>query len=150
MDERTAGLLRLGAGQLAAIVGMLHLWLGLRLWSAYAAGGIYLPPDVRAPLWTVSGIAVIVAVAIIALEDLSGRLAYAAGIALSLVYVLGYYSWHLGGHRSFFFGVDPDLHGADPVTFVLDHAFAGPVEFFALFTEVALLVLLIVLFRAEA
>jgi hypothetical protein len=150
VNERTTTLLRFGAGQLAAIVGMLHLWIGIRQWSRYALYGIYVPPDVRIPLWTISGLAILVAVAIVALEDLSGRVVYVAGIAVSLVYILGYYSWHLGGHRAFFVGGTPTLHDTGPVEFVLDHTFAGPVEFFALLTEAALLVILVVLLREES
>lgn len=150
MNERTTALLRLGAGQLAAIVGMLHLWLGIRQWSRYVAAGIYLPRDVRVPLWTISGVAILVAIAIVALEDLSGPVAYGGGIAVSLVYILGYYSWHLGGHRSFFIGGTPKLHDSGPIEFVLDHTFAGPVAFFALLTEAALLVTLVVLLRTES
>jgi len=149
--DRTTRLLRLAAGQLAAIVGMLHLWLGVRQWVRYAIGGIYVPPDVRVPLWTVSGLVLLVGVAIVSLEEISDRRVYAAGAALSLTYILGYYSWHLGGHLSFYLGVgDPNLHGADLTQFVLDHTFAGPIEFFALLTEAALLVALVALLRRSA
>jgi hypothetical protein len=147
MTERTTRLVRLGAGQLATIVGMLHVWLGIREWSLYLRGGSLVPPDIRVPLWTFSGLVVLVATAIVMLEDISDRRVYAGGAAISLAYVLGYYSWHLGGHRSFFVGGDPKLHDQGPIEFVLTHTFAGPVEFFALLTEMALLILLVVLMR---
>jgi hypothetical protein len=147
VSDRRTRLLRLGAGQLAAIVGMLHLWLGVREWSLYLGGGILLPPDVRVPLWTLSGVGLLVGVAIVALEDITDRRVYAAGAALALTYVLGYYSWHLGGHRSFFLTGDPQLHDVGPIEFVVSHTFAGPIEFFALLTEAALLVTLLALLR---
>jgi len=150
MADRRVELLRLAAGQLAVIVGMLHLWLGVREWSLYLGGGIVVPPDVRVPLWTLSGLALLVGVGIVALADITDRRLYAAGAALSVVYILGYYSWHLGGHRSFFVGGEAVLHDSGPVAFVLNHTFAGPVEFFALLTEAALLAALIALLRRPA
>lgn len=145
MNERSTALLQLAAGQLAAIVGMLHVWIGLRHWSLYLSAGTALPPDIRVPLWTISGLALLVGVAIVALEERTTPLVYLGGILLGLVYIVGYYAWHLGGHRSFYLGGDPELHGVGPIEFLLDHTVAGPVEFAALATEVALVVALGVL-----
>lgn len=147
MTDRTDGLLRLAAMQLATIVGMLHVFLAVHTWRPYLGSGILLPPDVRLPLWLLSGVGLLVGVGIVTLAGITDRRVYAGGAALSVTYVLGYYSWHLGGHRSFFLGGEPALHDSGPIEFFLAHTFAGPVEFFALLAEVALLVVLVALIR---
>lgn len=141
-------LARLAGVQLAFVVALIHLLLGLRYWTLYAMGGNYLPPDVRVPLWTLSGLAMLSGV-VAAYRGAPRRPLYVAGVGLMLVYILGYFSWHLGGHRAFFVVGDPALHDTSVVTFVVDHAFAGPVEFVALATETALLGVLGYLLYAE-
>ena len=137
----------LAAIQLATIVGMLHVFLALHTWRPYLDGGVFLPPDVRLPLWLLSGVGLLVGTGIVTLGEITDRRVYAGGAALSVTYILGYYSWHLGGHRSFFLAGEPALHDSGPIEFVVSHTFAGPVEFFALLTEVALLVVLIALIQ---
>lgn len=144
MDDDRVRLLELAAGQLAALVGMLHLGLGVRYWALYAGSGFYFPPDIRVPLWTFSGVAVLIGV-VAATRGAPRIPVYGLGIIMMLVYILGYFSWHLGGHRAFFFVGDPQLHDTGVVTFLVDHIFAGPIEFFALATETIALVLLAVL-----
>lgn len=146
--DRDTGLLHLVAVQLAFVVALVHLLLGLRQWSLYALGGILLPPDVRIPLWVASGLAILVGV-VAAYRGAPRAPLYALGGGLMVVYIAGYFSWHLGGHRAFFIAGDPRLHGTDPVTFVVDHVLAGPIETVALATETALLLVLGWLFYAE-
>jgi len=147
VTDRRTRLLRLAAGQLAVLVGMLHFWLGVRNWSAYLGGGILLPPDLRGPLWTLSGLLILVAVPIVVLEGITDRRVYAAGIALSLAYFVGYYAWHAGGHRLALIAGEPNNAHAIDAGFVLSHTFAGAAEFFALLTEAALIVVLVALWR---
>jgi hypothetical protein len=152
--DRTTRLLRLAATQLAAIVGMLHFWLGARNWSVYLGGGTIVPPDLRGPLFLLSGLALMIGVAIVMLDNITDRRVYVGGIVLSLAYLLGYYGWHLGGH-SFLSGGTRNAtlggHG-DPIAFIISHTFVfdDPVTLFSLLTEVALLALLVALvFRPE-
>ena len=144
MTAKRTRLLRLAAVQLATIVGMLHVWLGIREWSYYR-GDVFWPPDIRVVLWTLSGLVLLVGVSIVVLEEMTDRRVYAAGAVLSMTFILGYYSWHLGGHRSFFVAGDPQHQGVGPIEFLVSHAVAGPVEFFALLTEAALLLVLLLL-----
>lgn len=140
----------LAAGQLAVVVGMLHLGLGVRYWSLYAMAGSILPPDIRVPLWTISGTVLLVGVVVVVRQGLHRRrLAYWLGAALMMTYILGYFSWHLGGHRAFFIMGNARLHDTGLVTFLIDHAIAGPIETIALVTETLLLVVLGVLLHDD-
>jgi len=96
MDER----LRLVAVQFAGIAGMIHVGLGLREWALYAGGGILVPPDIRVPLWTVSGLAVLAGIVVAAYRPAWRRPVYAALAVVLAGYAVAYYSWHLTGHRS--------------------------------------------------
>lgn len=149
MNDRTTRLLRLAATQLAVFVGMLHFWLGARNWSVYLGGGTVVPPDLRGPLFLLSGLVLMIGVAIVVLEGITDRRVYAGGVALSLTYLLGYYAWHLGGHSFLSGGTSgADLGGhGNPVDFLVSHTlvFDDPVVFFSLLTEVVLLVLLFAL-----
>lgn len=154
MSDRTTRLLRLLATQLAVFVGMLHFWLGARNWSVYLGGGTVVPPDLRGPLFLLSGLVLMVGVAIVMLEDITDRRVYVGGIVLSLTYLLGYYGWHLAGHSFLAGGTrNADLGGhGDPIAFVVSHTLVlgDPVTFLSLLTEVALLALLVALvFRPE-
>lgn len=151
MNDRRTRLLRLAATQLAVFVGMIHFWLGARNWSAYLSGGNVVPPDIRGPLFLLSGLVLMVGVAIVMLEDVTDRRVYVGGIVLTATYLVGYYAWHLGGHSFLSGGTrNADLGGhSDPIAFVVSHTLVldDPVVFFSLLTEAALLVLLVVLVR---
>jgi hypothetical protein len=151
VTDRTTRLARLAATQVATFVGMLHFWLGARNWSAYLGSGTVIPPDVRGPLFLISGLLLLVGVAVVMLEDITDRRVYAGGIVLTVTYLVGYYAWHLGGHSFLSGGArNADLAGhGDPIEFFVSHTFVfnDPVVFFSLLTEVVLLVLLTVLLR---
>lgn len=149
MDERTRGNLKLLGANLAFVVAGIHLLLGIRLWLIYSQGGFVIPPDVRAPLWIVSAIAIFAGLGLV-YTGIAPRLLYSLGAALMAVYVLGYFSWHLGGHREFYFGGPMHLHGVDVTTFLIDHLFAGPLETSSIFLEVILFVILVVLLVDES
>lgn len=151
MNDPRTRLLRLAATQLAVFVGMLHFWLGARNWSAYLSGGDVVPPDIRGPLFLVSGLVLMVGVAIVMLESITDRRVYVGGIVLSATYLVGYYAWHLGGHSFLSGGTqNAGLGGhSNPIEFFVSHTlvFGDPVTFFSLLTEAALLVLLVILVR---
>lgn len=131
------------AAHLVIVVAVIHLSMGLLEWFKYAHAGLLFPPDLRWPLFVLSGFALIAGLFIAAQSPPRRRRPlYVAGILLMAVYVVGYFGWHLGGHRmKLIFGPGTDHHG--PLDqFLLDHLFAGPVEFLAISTEVALAVML--------
>ena len=146
MNDDARWKLGLLGANLAFIVAGLHLLMGLRYWVLYATGGNYVPPDVRVPMWTFSAIVIFVGMAFVYAGG-PRRPIYALGAGMMAIYVLGYFSWHLGGHGEFYLGVgQPELHGTDLGTVLVDHLFAGPLEFTSLVLETALFVLLVVLF----
>jgi hypothetical protein len=143
--------LRLAAIQLAILVGMLHFWLGARNWSAYLGGGNVVPPDIRGPLFLLSGLVLMVGAAIVILEGITDRGVYVGGILVSVTYLVGYYAWHLGGHSFLSGGTqNADLSGhGNPIEFLVSHTlvFNDPVVVFSLLMEMVLLVVLVVLVR---
>lgn len=141
MDDDHLSWLRLAAANLALIVALLHLGLGVVNWLRYLAGGLLVPTDIRWPLFVLSGIAMLVGLAL-AREPRYRTPLYTGGMLLMGVYVVGYFGWHVGGHRRLIlFG--PTTHHDVPLgAFLLDHLFAGVIEFVAIITEVALFIVL--------
>jgi hypothetical protein len=146
-DDRTF-VLEFIAVQLVVITAMLHLALGIFNWQRWFEAGFLVPEDTRWPLFIVSGIVLLVGTAIAHTRE-NRRPFYAAGIVLMAGYIVGYFSWHLLGHRQYIlFG--PGV-GAEQlsVQWFLDHLLAGPVEFGAIVVEVAAIVVLAVLLVSE-
>lgn len=138
MDSDFPRPIHLVAAHLAVVVAVIHLSLGLLNWFRWLDAGFLIPPDFRWPAFVVSGFALVFALPLATREQYRRPL-YAAGIALMAVYVLGYFGWHLGGHRTLlFFGEGHGHHGVAVVPFLLDHLFAGPVKFLAIAAEVSL------------
>lgn len=133
--------LRLLAANLALVVALLHLGLGIVNWLRYLSGGILVPTDIRWPLFILSGGAMLLGLAL-AREPSRRGLLYLAGMAMMAVYVVGYFGWHVGGHRRLIIFGPSTRHDISLVPFLLDHLFAGVVEFVALVTEVALFLVL--------
>lgn len=148
MAERTLRAARFVAAQLAVVVAVAHLTLGVLNWARWLQAGFLLPRDLRWPLFVVSGLAVVAGV-VAAARGAPRRPLYAAGIGLMLVYVLGYYGWHLGGHRPLFVIGEGVPHEVDLVPFLVDHLFAGPVVFLSLVSEASLALVLAYLLYAE-
>jgi hypothetical protein len=144
MTEDASWRVRLVGANLAFIVAGIHLLMGLRYWTLYARGGNYIPPDPRISLWTISALAIFAGMVALYLGA-PKRPIYGLGIGVMVAYVVGYFSWHLGGHGKFYLGGTPDLHGVSLSTYLLDHLFAGPIETVSIVLEVALLVLLVAL-----
>jgi hypothetical protein len=147
MEKRSVHHVQFAAAQVAGIAGMLHLGIGIRYWSAYLVGGTLVPPDIRVPLWTVSGVAILAGIVAGVYRPRWRRALYVGGVAILLGYVAAYFSWHLTGHVSLVFLGDPQLHGVGLGRFLLDHALAGPLETVALLAELlgaSLLTVLIV------
>lgn len=149
MDDDTRSMFLLVGANIAFMVAGTHLLMGIRYWLLYARGGFYVPPDARVPLWTVSALAIFAGMVALYLGA-PRRPIYALGAGMMVTYILGYFSWHLGGHGQFYLGVGrPHLHGADLGTFLLDHLFAGVLETLSITLEVTLFAILVGLLLDE-
>ncbi|GAB6861769.1 hypothetical protein ACFR97_14590 [Haloplanus litoreus] len=68
-----------------------------------------------------------------------------------LVYTVGYFGWHLSGHRPLLVAGPGTHHHGSTASYLLAHVFAGPVEFLSLVSGAALLaVFLYLLFSEDA
>ncbi len=135
--------------QLVFVAALIHLALGLFQWlEKLLLAGWLLPRDARWPLFVVSGLAILVGMAL-ARNAADRRPFYVAGIVVMLGYVLAYFGWHLGGHRLLI--VAGPAAGNESITFqwFLDHLFAGPVEFVAIVVETLAALGLAALFVTE-
>lgn len=146
MDEAGQRALRFVAAQLVFVVALLHLGLGAFQWFRWLQAGFLLPRDVRWPVFVLSGLAVLVGL-YPARRTTDRRPYYAAGTVVMLGYAVGYFAWHLSGHRPLLlFGPRAGTESVS-VQWFLDHLFAGPVETLAILAEVlaagTLLVLLL-------
>jgi hypothetical protein len=137
MNLRAFDPLHVVAVHLAVLVAVIHLALGVSNWLTYLSGGILVPPDVRWPLFVLSGLA-IVAGLVAAIGGVDRRPLYAAGVALMIVYVVGYFAWHAGGHRPLLIVGPGTHHHGSTLAYLLAHVVAGPAEFLALASETAL------------
>jgi hypothetical protein len=147
LDSDFPSPVKLVAAHLVVVVGIIHVSLGLYNWFRWLNAGFLVPRDLRWPLFVVSGLALIAGL-FIAAQGRHRRTLYAAGIGLMIVYVVGYFSWHLGGHGFVF--REPTPHQGPVGQFLLDHLFAGPVKFLAIVSEVALAVVLAYLLVKES
>jgi hypothetical protein len=149
MDDDLPAPVYLLAAHLAVVVAVIHLSLGLFNWLRWASAGFLFPQDVRWPLFVASGVALVLGL-LLAAQGRYRRPLYVGGILLMVGYVVGYFGWHLGGHRTFLlFGENTGHHHEPLSTVLLDHLFAGPVEFLAIASEVALAVVLAYLLVRE-
>lgn len=144
MDDSRRTTVAFVASQLVFVAALIHLGLGLVEWYRYASVGFPIPPDYRWPIFVLSGVA-IVAGLLAASRAERKRPFYLAGIVAMLGYVVGYFAWHLGGHRSLLlFG--PSTAHEITLDFLVDHYFAGPMETVSLTVETVAAVLLAVLY----
>jgi hypothetical protein len=139
----------LATAHLAVLVAVIHVTLGLYNWIRWASAGFLVPRDLRWPLFVFTGVVLVVGI-LLAAQGRYRRPLYLGGIALMAGYVVGYFGWHASGHRPLLFFGEGHLHTGPLVPFLLDHLFAGPVEFIAIVSEVLLAVLLAYLLVAES
>jgi hypothetical protein len=125
------------AAHLVILVAVIHLALGVSNWLTYLSGGILFPPDLRWPLFVVSGVT-LVAGLVAAVAGADRRPLYVGGIVLMVVYVVGYFAWHASGHRPLFFVGPGTHHHGSTLAYLAAHVVAGPVETLALASEPAL------------
>jgi len=146
MDANTRRVVGFVTAQLVFIAALIHLGLGLFQWlEKLVLAGWLVPRDARWPVFTLSGLAVLVGMYAAARAE-NRRPYYVAGIAVMLGYVVGYFGWHLGGHRLLLIVGASTGSESISVGWFLDHLFAGPVEFLAIVTETLAALGLAVLF----
>ena len=137
MDFRAFDPVHVVAAHLAVLVAAIHLALGVSNWLTYLSGGILVPADLRWPLFVVSGVAIVGGL-VAAIAGVERRPLYVGGIALTVVYVVGYFAWHMSGHRPLFFVGPGTHHHGSTLAYLAAHVVAGPVETLALASETAL------------
>jgi hypothetical protein len=149
MNEDRRRILRLLAAQSAFVVALIHVGVGAVEWSRWLGAGFLVPRDLRWPVFVVSGLAVVGGIYLGSRADArTRRRLYAAGIVVMAGYVVGYFLWHLTGHRPLLvLGAGAGTESVS-VSWFLAHLFAGPTEFASILFETLSVVLLTVLLGA--
>ena len=136
------------AAALAYLVAVVHLFHPthgfLRLVVVLGADPGLLLADPRPVAFVVSAAAILLAVPAV-IRGYPERRAFALGAGLMVVYLVGYFAWHLTGHGGFLPGREPLYHGLTPVEAVVSHLTTDPWAAAAVVLEVALLVVLLFL-----
>lgn len=149
VDSDLPSLVYLVAAHLALVVAVIHLTMGLYNWFRWLSAGFLLPRDLRWPLFVVSGLAIVIGMLLVA-QGRHRRPLYAGGILLMATYIFGYFAWHVTGHKPLLFFGRGSQHEGPLLPYLLDHLFAGVVEFLALTSEFALAVVLAYLLIKES
>ena len=148
MDESAARALRFAAAQLVFVAGLLHLGLGVVNWVRWLSVGFLVPRDLRWPLFVLSGLVVLGGL-VAAGRAADRRPYYAAGVVAMLGYAVGYFGWHLSGHRPLLLLGPASARETVSVAWFVDHLFAGPVETVTLFAEFLAIAALLALLLLE-
>lgn len=149
MNEDRRRILRLLAAQFVFVVALVHIGLGVVEWARWLQAGFLVPRDLRWPVFVVSGLAIVGGTYYASRADTgTRRRLYAAGILVMAGYAVGYFVWHLTGHRPLL--VLGTAAGTESVSveWFLAHLFAGPVEFASILFETLAVVTLAVLLVA--
>lgn len=146
----TLARLRVAAGVLAFAVASVHLFHpthgGRRFTTVVATDPGALATSPLPLAFVVSGFALVAGVLLVQL-GLPERPVVAGGIGLMLVYIVGYFGWHLSGHGGVLPGRQPLYHGATPLDATWSHLTGDALAAAALASEVALLAVLVLLER---
>jgi len=148
MDDGTRGLLTFVAAQSVFVAALIHLVLGVTNWLRWIQGGFLLPRDFRWPVFVVSALLLFVGM-YVATHRERRRPFYVGGILVLGGYVVGYFVWHLTGHRPLLLLGNPAGTETLSVQWFLDHLFGSLVGFAAIFFEVVAVVALAILFVTE-
>jgi hypothetical protein len=145
------GDLRIAAGVLAYVVASVHLFHpklgGRRLVKLLTINPGVLATDPRPLAFVVSGLALVVGVLLVQRDRLPERPALLAGAGLMVIYIVGYFGWHLSGHGGFLPGREPLYHDFTPLEAVAAHLGGDPFALTAVLSELALLLVLLALLR---
>jgi len=132
------------------VVAGVHLYWGIPRFTNYASIGSM--PDPRPLAFVLSGHAIMIAITLVVAGVLDARRTYLPGMGLVLVHILGYVAWHTVfdhriGHTP---GTTSHSHAGTQIWSVpgtvLDHLLNSPLALLSKTTELALLVLLGVLY----
>lgn len=150
MNDDRHRMLQLIAAQLVFVVALIHLGLGAVEWGRWLQAGFLVPRDFRWPIFVVSGLATVGGIYYASRSGPGVRRGlYAAGIVVMAGYAVGYFVWHVTGHRPLLI-FSPDV-GTESVSveWFLAHLFAGPVEFASIAFETLAVVTLVALLVTE-
>jgi len=144
MDDRQRLAITFVASQLVFVAALIHLALGAIEWYRYASLGFFVPPDIRYPMFVLSGVAILAGMTV-AWQSERRKPWYLLGFLAMLGYVFGYFFWHLSGHRPLFLFGPATSH---PLTFqfLIDHYLAGSFETISLTVDLLAAALLGVLY----
>ena len=148
MDASTSRALRCAAAQLVFVAGLIHVVIGAVNWLRWLGVGFLVPRDLRWPLFVLSGLAVLGGL-VLAGRAADRRPFYAAGVVAMLGYVVGYFGWHLSGHRPLLVLGPAAAPETVSVAWFLDHLLAGPLETATLVVEFLAIVVLLALLVDE-
>lgn len=144
----TRGLSYIGAA-LTVIVAGNHILSpdhGLfKLFAILSADPGLLVFDPRPAAFVLSGVALLVGLSL-SRNAPNIRPYYFAGILLAVTYIVGYFAWHFTGHGGFLPGREPLLHGLSPLENVIAHLTGDVFAALSKITEVALVVVLGILY----
>lgn len=150
--QRSEQHLRYVAAALAYVVAGLHLFhpeLGVaKLVARLSAGPELLVYDPRPVAFVLSGAAILVGVTAAAF-GVSRKPLYALGTILMVIYIVGYFAWHLTGHGGFLPGRAPLYHGIQPHETVITHLSGDLWGAAAIVSETFLIGVLALLYRRE-
>lgn len=145
-----AGVLAAALAYVVAGIHLTHPKLGMpRLVLLLTTDSAWLLASHPRPVaFVLSGLAIIAGVTL-AIFGYRRRLLYLLGIALMLVYVVGYLAWHFSGHGGFLPGREPLYHGMTPLEALIAHLTTSPRAVVSKTAEVALLGVLTFLYRRD-
>lgn len=148
----TAQHVRYAAAGLAFLVAAVHLFHpahGLPRFAEIVAVGLdNLMYDPRPIAFVLSGVTIILGVNLVAVGA-SRRLLYALGMAMMVVYLVGYFGWHLSGHGGFLPVRKPLYHDMGPIEATAAHLRGDPWARVSVLAETALLAVLAWLYRND-
>ena len=138
---------------LAFFVASIHLFHPdrgfLRLVTLVTTGNAsLLVTDPRPVAFVLSGLAILLGINLV-VANIARKRVFALGMVLVATYFVGYFAWHLSGHGGFLPGREPLYHGLTPVKAVISHLVNDPLAALSKLAEVALFIVLIVLYRRE-
>lgn len=149
LSERPLAVAAAVLGYLVAVLHLFHPSQGFaRLVLVLSVDPSLLLADPRPLAFVLSAAVIMVGVPAV-LRGVPERPVEAAGAALMVVYLAGYFGWHLSGHGGFLPGREPLYHGLTPVEAVASHLATDPWAAAAVPLEFALLVVLLVLLAGE-
>jgi hypothetical protein len=147
-------LLRYLAAALAVVVAAIHLFHpDLGIWALFVYLGVPAIPDPRPPLFVLSAVAILLGIALVADGVLDVRIAALAGMVLMVSFVVGYFAWHMFGHGAWWpwgAGMGGHSHSFTEILFDEHHLRDDPIALASKVAELALLVVLAVLYAGES